>query len=229
MTYSAGPTVLPLLRSHSPALPRKATSNPWFRPGLLACIGALLCLSVGCAKQKRELRIRSFRDNAEPTELFERFDEAYYSHDARNSLDLVLRSVRSSKQDPTQVIRQVVHVNAFWKPVPGHTFVESTQCNATIVYMIGTGPVSISYEGAGFITFKRDWLTKKLTGHIESGELAPLRRVGRPKDLLGQAQITGEFVARPDKTRVFALLGELRRELGPQPEYTRPPDDRGPR
>ena len=189
----------------------------------------LVLTLAGCKRPVTELRIESFRPEGGSTQLFERFDEAHFSHDSRGSLDLVFRSVRASKQDPTQVIRQTVHLNAFWKPVPGRTFVEATQCNATICYVIGTGPVSISYEGAGFATFKLDWLGRTLTGRIESGQLSPLRRVGRPRDLLGQAQITGQFRARRDKSRVFAILGELRRELGPMPPYTRPPDRRGPR
>ncbi len=184
---------------------------------------------AGCSRHVTELRIRSFHPDSDPTDLFEQFDEAYFSHDARGSTDVVFRSVRPSRQDPTQIIRQTVHVNAFWKPIPGHTFVESTQCNATICYVIGTGPLSISYEGAGFATFKLDWLKRGLTGHIESGELMPLRRVGKAKDLLGQAQITGKFYARRDKARVLAIQGELRRELGPMPDYVRPPDQRGPR
>ncbi len=189
----------------------------------------LIVVLAGCSNRTTELRIRSFRSDGTSTDLFERFDESYFSHDARGSLDLVLRSVRASRQDPTQVIRQIVHINAFWKPVPGRTFVESTQCNATICYLIGTGPVVISYEGAGFITFKLDWFKRKLTGQLESGELAPLRRVGRPRDLLGQAQITGRFAASRNKTRVLALLGGLRRELGPMPTYTPPKERRTPR
>jgi len=183
---------------------------------------------TGCARPTTELRIRSYLTES-PSDLFERFDEAFYSHDARGSLDLVLRSVRPSKQDPSQIIRQTLHVNAFWTPQPGRTFVEATQCNATVRYVLGTGPVSISYEGAGFVTFTLDWTKKDMVGKIESGQLAPLRKVGEAKDLLGQAQITGQFRARRDKNRVIAILGELRRELGPPPPYTRPPDERGPR
>ncbi len=188
-----------------------------------------MTLASGCTRHKTELRIRSFKPDQPPSELYEQFDEAYYSLDARGSLDLILRSVRPSKQDPSQLIRQVVHVNAFWKPIPGRTFVESTQCNATFCYVIGTGPVSISYEGAGFLTFKEEWFGSRIRGKIESGELAPLRRSGRPKDLLGQAQIQGTFRAKRDKAHVLAMLGELRRELGPPPTYNRPFEDRGPR
>jgi len=189
----------------------------------------LLVLLAGCSSRTTKLQIRSFDADGQTTDLFERFEEACFSHDARGSLDLVFRSVKPSAVDPSQVIRQIVHINAFWQPIPGRTFVEPTQCNATICYMIGTGPVSISYEGGGFITFKMDWLKRYLTGQIESGELAPLRRVGRPKDLLGQAQISGEFRAKRDKSRVLAILSGLRRELGPMPRYTRPPDREGPR
>jgi hypothetical protein len=195
---------------------------------LAVCLGLAVVLS-GCAKPVTELRIRSFGSSDEPTDLFERFEEAYYSRDARGSTDLLLRSVRPSRQDPSQIIRQTIHINAFWTPVPGRTFVESTQCNATICYVIGTGPVSISYEGAGFVTFSLDWRKRNLIGKIESGQLAPLRKVGQAKDLLGQAQITGQFSARQDKNRVVAMLGDLRRELGPAPPYTRTPDQRGPR
>jgi len=184
---------------------------------------------AGCARPVTELRIQSFGSGEGPVDLYERFDEAYYSRDARGSLDLVLRSIRPSRQDPSQIIRQTLHVNAFWTPMPGRTFVESTQCNATLCYVIGTGPVAISYEGAGFVTFSLNGFKRTMTGKIESGQLSPLRRIGQAKDLLGQAQITGQFRAKQDKNRVLALLGELRREIGPAPPYTRPPDQRGPR
>ncbi len=199
-----------------------------FRRVLIRAAAALLLLG-GCRGPITELRVRSFGPDSGPTDLFEQFDEGVFSRDARGNLDLVFHSVRPSRQDPSQVIRQTRHVNAFWVPMPGRTFVESTQCNATICYMIGTGPVSISYEGAGFVTFSINRFTGAMTGRIESGQLAPVRRVGQVKDLLGQAQISGQFRAREDKNRVLALLGELRRELGPMPPYIRPPDQRGPR
>jgi len=197
-----------------------------------AWLGALILFAgglAGCQKSITELRIKSFGSGGEPSDLFERFDEAWFGQDAHGNIDLVVRSLRPCGLDPSQIIRLTLHVNTFWNPVPGRTFVESTQCNATIRYVIATGPVSISYEGAGFTTFSMDWFKRTMTGKIESGQLAPLRKVGQPKDLLGQAQVMGTFRAKRDKNRVTALLGELRRELGPLPAYVRPPDERGPR
>jgi hypothetical protein len=206
-----------------------STSKP-VATHLRAALAVLLVIGLtGCSRETNQLRIKSFQSQGLPETLSETFDEAVFSHDAHGNLDLVFRSIRPSRQDPSQTIRQVVHFRAFWKPIPGRTFVESTQCNATVCYMIGTGPVCISYDGAGFMTFAFGWFKRSLKGKIESGELAPLRRVGKPKDLLGRAQITGKFRARRDKVQVLKILGELRRELGPMPSYTRDPEQARPR
>jgi hypothetical protein len=158
--------------------------------------------------------VESHCECARPKPLAERFDEALCSTDSRGEWDIVLHSLHPAQRDPRQSIEQILHLSLFWKPVPGTTYVESSQTNALMTYALLSGPTAISYEGAGFVYLTQD-RSGGISGRIESGTLSPTRRVGEPNDLLGTCKLTGEFKGRIDRSRVSELTSLLGQRLGP--------------
>lgn len=195
-----------------------------------------LCFA-GCSPTETRLEIQSFK-NPEAAERFaERFDRCSFAVNAQNNWDIVfeiqptlIRMPVPSTGSPTSTSRpasdrdtsadevpmsQMIHVHVFWRPVPGTTYAESTQTNATIVYCVSTGRNSIAYKGAGFVYFtpSRDGLT--IEGQIESSDLVPTDYVNEPVDLFGPCRIEGSFIARQQRGHVVAILQRLRKTIGP--------------
>jgi hypothetical protein len=181
----------------------------------LACCGLAL-LAGACTTPTNHVTVESLR-RAERPELFvEQFSEGYYRTDEHGRWDIVLRSTRPMGTDARQTVEQVLHLRLFWKPVPGTTFVESSQTNAIITYALLSGPTAISYEGAGFVYLSNPGGRPPLTGRIESASLSPTRRTGEPADLFGPCRLTGELAARNNGARVTEILTDISQRLGPR-------------
>jgi hypothetical protein len=186
----------------------------------------LILAAAGCRPPVTKLRVESHRPGEPPRELVETFDTCAFYWNNRGDLDLVLRRRQPSAVEADAEMVQVFWAHVLWKPVPGTTYAERTQTNATFVYALLDADRAISYEGAGFLYLTLDRSERTLTGAVESGTLAPVRRSGDAVDLLGQCLISGEFEARRDARTVVATLEELRRRLGPPPRYQ--PQESGP-
>lgn len=194
---------------------------------------------TGCRQIETRFDVLSFKNPTSPELFTERFGTGACSQDARKNWDLVFEipssevellrpaggpqaaassmPVESQGQMRAEKIRmsQYVHIHVFWRPVPGTTYAESTQTNASIIYCLMTGTDAISYEGAGFVYFTESMDGKTLSGQIESSALVPARTAGQPADLFGPSQLKGCFVASKDRKRVVSVLQNLRRTLGP--------------
>lgn len=112
-------------------------------------------------------------------------------------------------------VAQVLLVEVFWRPQPGRTYAEASQTNANIVYCLMSGSSSITYEGAGFVSFDDQWRGEGIQGEIESSALYPVRYVNSPSDLFGPCRLSGAFTAVEDRAGVVALQRLVRRRLGP--------------
>lgn len=110
---------------------------------------------------------------------------------------------------------QLVVIEVFWRAKPGTTFAESSQTNANIVYCLTTGRDSITYEGAGFVSFQESGRQGVLQGRIESAALYPARITGAPADLFGRCRLSGTFTARSNRAKTIALTQALRKRVGP--------------
>ncbi len=188
----------------------------------LGTAGAIVCLAGlgGCRRPVTQVNVLSLRDPSAPRSYFSRFDESYFRFDSHGNLDLVLRG--RNEGDPerpggAEVITEVVHVRAFWTPVPGKTFANASMINARARYTILTEAVGIAYEGAGFVSFRLDRKKRKLTGKLEAAQLTPVVERGDARDLFGPAQVTGEFLAHKDERQVIRILNEVRILLEPPP------------
>ncbi len=113
-------------------------------------------------------------------------------------------------------LSQLVHIHCIWRPLPGTTYAERSQTNATIVYCLIRGESAISYEGAGFVSFSPSRDGGMVTGELESSALFPTRTAGDPADLFGPCHVRGTFTARRDAAQVAAMKQRIRQHLGPE-------------
>ena len=127
--------------------------------------------------------------------------------------------------EPDEVLMsQFICINVFWRPIPGRSFVESTQTNATIVYCLVTDRDVIAYQGAGFVSFTPSRDGQTIQGEIESSDLAPGHYVNRPVDVFGPCRIQGTFTAKLDRRHVVAVRQRLRKLIGPPTAPLPPPN-----
>ncbi len=182
--------------------------------GRAAWLGAMaFLLMAGCRSPSNQMAVVSLRDPGSPQRYFTRFDDAVYRTDAAGNLDIVLRGEHEG--GPGDQVVEVVHLHAFWKPIPGTSFAERSMINARVKYLILTGDTAILYEGAGFASFRLNKRTRQLTGRLEAAQLAPTRRRGPARDLFGAAQLVGSFDASRDDRHALQRLNDIVRMVTP--------------
>lgn len=222
-------------------LPRCSGGRPCGAPAVLlplilaACAG--LASTAGCRKTETRLEIQYFKDPQAPGLIHEDFEPGAFATDAHGDWDIVFEispksidvggnlplphdaprpamdgQAEDAAHDEVRVA-QLLHINMFWRPRPGTTPAESTQTDATIIYCLIRGRDLITYEGAGFIYFKRSRDGATIEGRIESSNLTPTRRVNEDLDLFGPCRVVGSFIAHNDRKRVVSVIKALRRRL----------------
>ena len=188
------------------------------------CVLALMAASViGCGPKGTRFDIVDYRVDGHADRYFQRFDECYYSYDGRRSLHVVAQ--RETTSDAGLPTRQIVHLETFWNASPGRTMADETMINATVSYMILSGPTGGGFEGSGFLSFRENRGGTEITGKLELSSLTPHRRLGSADRLFDRAELSGHFSARRDDAKVVALLNEMRRIFGPMPRYIAPPNN----
>ena len=184
--------------------------------GRTACVSMTsILLMAGCRSPDNRMAVVSLRDPGSPQRYFTRFDESVYRTDAAGNLDIVLRGEHEGEGGPGDQVVELVHLHAFWKPIPGTSFAERSMINTRVKYLILTGDTAILYEGAGFATFRLNRRTQRLTGRLEAAQLVPTRRRGPARDLFGAAQLKGTFSASPDDRRALQRINDMARLVTP--------------
>jgi len=175
--------------------------------------------SVGCKQNDPSIEIVSYKDAADPQRYTSRFEQAWYSTDARSNWHFVMRTVRPAEIDPSQQIEQILCARVFWRPVPGKTAAEPSMTDAVVDYYLISGATGIRYTGCGFVSFKKATSQEKVIGRIESCQLWPYQTFGGAADLLGRCELVGRFVASPNRGRCVELSNRMKRMFGPPPPY----------
>jgi len=205
---------------------------------VLLSAALVVTMTGGCREIETRFDVLSSKNPNNPEQYTERFAAGSFSIDAQNNWDIVfeippsrvdlVRPIMPTSSPDSQpadapppprrtestMMSQFVHIRVFWRPLPGTTYAESSQTDASILYCLMTGDDAISYEGAGFVYFTQSYDKQTITGQIESATLVPVRTVGEPLDLFGPCRLQGYFVAHQDRRRVVSILQQLRRTLG---------------
>jgi hypothetical protein len=147
-----------------------------------------------------------------PETLQQNFSEGYFSSNAFGEYEILLKSDEPISHKGEKVMTQVIYVSTLWKPIPGMTYAESSQINATIVYVVRiadnpdaeivsqTGETMLRYEGTGFLSFETDQTENVLTGTLERALLKPVHK--RDNYRLGTFELNGAFKAVRDAAKV---------------------------
>jgi len=186
------------------------------RVGLPALAALML---AACAPRTTQFYIADHRTLGPPTFYAETFDEAFYRTDAQGNVDLILRRERPGRDDPDQPVIQVIHIRTFWRAIPGTTVADTDQINATVSYLIVSGQIGATFEGAGSLFFKHHKRGDVLTGELERAYLTPMRRLNQGKALFEHAELAGEFRAERNPRKVVRILNEMEQLFGPLPLY----------
>jgi hypothetical protein len=155
-----------------------------------------------------------------PETLEQNFRKGYFTSNAFGEYEILLKSSEPIDRGSDKIMTQALYAKTLWKPIPGKTYAESSQINATIVYVVRiadqpdaavvsqTGETTLRYEGTGFICFKTDRSGNVLTGTIEQALLKPIHL--KENYRLGTFELNGAFQARRD----LSAIAEFKITLG---------------
>ncbi len=164
---------------------------------------------AGCGPQDTRINLVTYDEAGEAAAHYTDFRRASFRTQSDGKIELVLRTQQPSQVDPSQTITQVVYVQMFWNPVPGVTYMESTQINARVQYALLTPPTGMRYDGGAFVTYKIDKQTHEAVGYVESGDLAAAFQMGEAAPPFGPARIYGHFRAKENPADVVDGLQTL--------------------
>jgi len=187
--------------------------------GWLVCFG--FCLA-GCQEPVTEFHMVNVRGAGDREDFHQVFSECYYAISPGGRVDVVARRV-----DPDQAtgltVTQLVHMRTAFRAVPGTTFAEQSMINATVHFAVLDGHGGVCYEGAGFLSTEENARRGLLVGELERAHLDKNRSAGRGGEVFQRVDLTGTYHAVRNRAKVFALLNEMNRLFGPQPDYIPPP------
>ncbi len=187
-------------------------------------VGVALTLAVGgCSTRTAEFTIVDYRESGPTKQYQESFEEAYYSIDELDNVDIVLRRTEPSITDADQEITQIIHLRTMWHSIPGSTVADRTQINGKVLYGVVSGPIGATFEGGGSVFFKHNPQQDTLNGTLESALLKPTRRLTSSSDFFKRAELSGEFHAVRDRRRVVRIIHDIDRIFGPLPPVTQRP------
>ena len=203
--------------------------KPPLRMALL--LAAIVFCVTACRPADTKFQVVTFHDPNHPETLTERFDGGgSFTLNADGNYHIVfeipptlIQPQASDECNPSEHPQkalpvwasQFIHIEVFWRALPGKTYADRTQTNANILYCVITGDDAISYEGAGFAYLDLSRDGKRLRGTLESSTLFPARFAKAPRDLFGPCRITGTFQAVYDRREAAKVQRTLRRLLGP--------------
>ncbi|MCZ6835777.1 MAG: hypothetical protein O7G85_08390 [Planctomycetota bacterium] len=151
------------------------------------------------------LSVQSLKN--EPVLLESNFTTAVFTNEPQTETSFWLSDVSVQDLLAGRVVEgQIVHVEMIWSPKAGSTPMDSSATNASIRYVvISHGEVGI-YIGAGYAIPSGDLQGSSVTLSIRDASL----RLGESTpgfiDLLGPAQISGQFTATRDAKKARSLF-----------------------
>jgi len=181
----------------------------YFMSLLLAMV--ILC-SSGCQQYNNTMKLVNYARSESPETLQQNFKDGYFSSNAFGEYEILLISDEPISQDGEKVMTQAIYATTLWKPIPGTTYAESSQINATIVYVVRIADkpdanivsqseeALLRYEGTGFLSFQTDPNENQMTGSIERAVLKPVHK--RENYRLGTFELEGSFKAVKDAGKV---------------------------
>lgn len=189
---------------------------------MLVALGGLSTALAGCSSGPTTLTLHP---EASTGAYAQTFNQAYCGKTKDGSYNCVLVADDSPSADKVsdapskgpiepgqrQPLRQVVHVRVLWRPMNGMR--DSMAANATIDWYIMNntadgGDDLLLYQGSGYVMVSPDDKTTKIT--IRNAEMKPALVKGHLSDPIGNAKLSGTFVAINDNQQTADLAGAAR-------------------
>lgn len=178
--------------------------RPVARSILITLIATAALVQLGCGGSGGNLTITG--NQATQVVLDASFDSGVYRLEDPDTLTAVLW------EGPMNSPRQVVTVRMFWNPQAGRTPLDPNATNVTVHHVIFSGDAGRQvgvYAGAGFL-LPRSWPgDASFTGIVRHASLQLSDRSDAFADLLGQADMEGQFTAVRDDAAVGQRLHQL--------------------
>lgn len=189
---------------------------------IIVCGVVGMTLSAGCAwgpSEQGDLTVRSL-SHADRL-LRGNFTRAYYSAASKSELIIVLLAGEPEKPEQAMTVRM------FWRPRAGSTPIGPDATNATVQYIVfaegadqDQAQVGI-YSGAGFLFPRNKPGQQLLDAGLWEANLQLQDASPGFQDLLGQATLEGDLIARHDDEAVSELLHHLNAMVTERLQYPR--------
>lgn len=171
--------------------------------GLLAVVA--MCFVGGCARDTAHLRLTSHQRPEAPQVFTITFDRCASATDPSGDVHVTAYATSGLG---TEVIRQYMHLQMFWRPQPGRTPTNPTATDATLRYVLQTRDGVLVYLGSAFV-YPRRRPDGVFEARVESGRMHLDRTFGEAPDVLGSSELLGRV--EPENDPELAL--DIRREM----------------
>ena len=178
----------------------------------LAASFLALAIIAGCQQNYNRMTLVNYADPEKPETLTQNFTQGDFADATGGGYEILLASREPIGLSGGKVLRQAVYVTTLWTPIPGKTYAELSQINATIIYLVEfedqpggvvisrAGPRTLCWKGSGFVSFYPDRTGEGLTGAIEEALLEPTHKKAGYR--LGAFQLSGNFKATRNRAAV---------------------------
>jgi hypothetical protein len=153
------------------------------------------------------------------------FEQAYFSETSAGEWEVVL--IDNGKADASEVregpiapeqsapLRQVVAIRIHWRPAQGVRADHPSATNSVVDWYVIADSTDqtrdrLHYQGAAFVRIHPNAHTATVS--VRMGTLTPVEVSGGMTDPLGNAAISGTFIAKRNETMVAAVTTPIRME-----------------
>lgn len=183
----------------------------------------ILFAALPCCNSKT-LRVTSVSSGSTLTTTFP--TRVFRSSD-RNTVDFFLTDLPPELwregADFSGVSGTLVHLHMFIAPEAGKTPMEDTASNLTLRYLICSRGEFGLYAGGGFLLGDGDPADRHFGGDVSRASLRLIRRSAGFRDLLGAAELSGDFEGVNDPSGAGVLAERLRSITESLPEVPKSP------
>jgi hypothetical protein len=184
------------------------TTNPPIRCRVLLTVAATLLAagSLGCHGPVSNLQLVSYKDPYFPERSGVRLVGCAYRIDAGRDLVVAGRS-DTHELEHVGPVTEYLQVRVFWKPHPGRTYADSTQCDALLRFVVASRAGTAVYTGTAFAYPEQK--LGALNVALETARLRLESTSGDMPDLYGESRLLGTLVTEPQPASAAAVTREM--------------------
>jgi hypothetical protein len=173
---------------------------------------------TGCGERRTAFNMVTIDPTGASERFHETFDECYFSVSPHRRVDVIARRVIETGPDEPP-ISQLVHLRTAYR-----IHARGDPCRKQHDQRDGSLCVRrTTCYGAGHLSTHESRDGRVMTGKLEHAQVTRNRHIGQGGDIFVRAKLRGGYHAVRNRRKVVAMLNEINRLLGPQPDYTDQP------